>query len=100
MVQNSTKERVVKSFHVISGVWKHSPTKSHYDGSNEFTIAIRSIFLKGCFLQYTSFLSVCGKKSVVVSVVISIHVSGSRGGHQNSAISQKIPWIIGPTTQS
>ena len=47
--------------------------------SGWFTILITSIFLRGCYLQYTNFLSLSDKESVMVSAIIPVHVSGKQG---------------------
>ena len=38
-----------------------------------FIIAIATIFIKDYYLQYTNFLSLSDKKSVIVSPVITVH---------------------------
>ena len=48
-----------------------------YEGGNSgwFAILITSILLRGCYLQYTNFLSLTDKELVIVRGVIPVHAS-------------------------
>ena len=64
--------------------------------SRWFAILITNIFVRGYYLQYTNFLSLNNKESVLVSAVIHVHASGKQ--EQIKAVS--VPTrLIGPLTQ-
>ena len=48
-----------------------------YEGGNSgwFAILITSILLRGCYLQYTNFLSLTDKELVIFRGVIPVHAS-------------------------
>ena len=47
--------------------------------SGWLNILMTSIFLRGCYLQCTNFLSLGNKESVIVSTVIPVDASGKQG---------------------
>ena len=46
--------------------------------SGWFAILITNVFVRGYYLQYTNFLSLNNKESVIVSAVIRVHASGKQ----------------------
>ena len=52
------------------------------------------------YLQYTNFLSLSDKESVIVRTIIPVYVSGKgRERDQSSASPHKTPSLTGPLTQ-
>ena len=61
--------------------------------SGWFVILIPNVFLRGCYLQYTSFLSL--SESVTVSAVIPVHASGKQGDIKAAPVLSGLPthWV-------
>ena len=55
-----------------------------------FLIPIASIFIGDYYLQYTNFLSLSNKESVIVSPVITVHTLGKEWRDQNSVSPHKM----------
>ena len=62
-------------------------------------ILITNIFVRGYYLQYTNFLSLIVKESVIASAVIPVHVLGKQGGIKAAPVLTKPPLLIGSLTQ-
>ena len=62
-------------------------------------ILITNIFARGYYLQYTNFLSLIVKESVIASAVIPVHVLGKQGGIKAAPVLTKPPLLIGSLTQ-
>ena len=62
-------------------------------------ILITNIFGRGYYLQYTNFLSLIVKESVIASAVIPVHVLGKQGGIKAAPVLTKCPLLIGSLTQ-
>ena len=64
-----------------------------------FLIPIASIFIRDYYLQYTNFLSLSNRESVIVSPVITVHTLGEELRDQNSVSPHKMSQLPGPLTQ-
>ena len=62
-------------------------------------ILIANNFVRGYYLQYTNFLSLIVKESVIASVVIPVHVLEKQGGIKAAPVLTKPPLLIGSLTQ-
>ena len=55
-----------------------------------FAIPIASIFIRDYNLQYTNFLSLSDKESVIVSRVITVHSLGKKGEIKTVSVSTRL----------
>ena len=51
-----------------------------------FPIPMASIFIRDYYLQYTNFLSLSNKESVIVSPIITVHALRNRGEIQTVSV--------------
>ena len=62
-------------------------------------ILITNNIVRAYYLQYTNFLSLIVKESVIASAVIPVHVLGKQGGIKAAPVLTKPPLLIGSLTQ-
>ena len=56
-----------------------------------FIIPIASAFIRDYYLQYTNFLNLSNKESVVVSPVVTVHTLGKNGDIKTVSVLTKYP---------
>ena len=64
-----------------------------------FPIPMASIFIKDYFLQYTNFLSLSNKESVIVSPIITVHTLRKKGEIQTVSVVTRPSSCLVPMTQ-
>ena len=59
-----------------------------------FAIPVASIFIRDCYLQYTNFISLNDKESVIVSPVITVHTLRKKGEMKTVSDLTRLPGYL------